>query len=684
MPGQTTFTALGTEAVVAAGGGTSVLNNALINTYAREGFVLWRSADVDVTTTAQRGRDPVFSGLTRKARTVIVDHEVAPGADVGAARRYARSLYTPRLGAQVLVFNEDGVEKRLWVKMIRLLPHDSGNRICVAQGEWLILSTVYAAHTASSTAAASKSSSPATVAVSNAGTEPSPFATYTFKPTAAKSAANGQRYRLCVTVVNNAPRDLIHHPISVAIDHAAEVSASRSQANGNDVEMHRDHIRLMRWAGAGTSAFNQTGCRVWFADDLPAARSWTDSGGATIGAGDTTFYTNDALTHMPPLPFWAVLDSEVVQVTAYDAQAGTITIGRGKRASTAATHAAGSELKLAVAYDLVYGGTSLTAQKFIDNAYKPLPAEHQSSTNNAWTFAYYQQTPADADTQTRLPRPGSWRTARRPFPDWTQREDMYGNWIPRTASRTSDVALATAMCITYKTNGATAGHPLVDRWETYFGIGVSQIDFNEDTATLSQLVPNEGRLFVYGYGRDGSEVRLAAYHSDAPTAKTLSPSPSIIGMAFAVRPHDPKDTQDNPTGSSVGSHEPDDNDGFVIAANMVVTFDSAERLTVLVSSRQDCYQIGRPNAAATWANADGETLSIWGPVLALNDTLTIDVDARTAQLGDGTSVAHVLTGDWPRIPADADSPPANTNLTYVEAGIGALDIGVPSFRSCWT
>lgn len=672
------------------------LQNDAFTTIAGQDFVHLLTGDLDVRATEMRYADPVFSGQTRRARQVTVNHQITCGANSPASRLALKAFYRDSRGPAWLVWtDDDGITKRTRVKLVRLLPHPSGIPT-LAQGTWLVLSHVHLANEDDDVAAAAKTSTPASVSVENPGTVNSPAVIYTLQPTVAKTAANGQRFRLFCTVANPAPVDLVRHSIEVTNggwNHAAEVTATRSQADGDDVEVYRDHVRLMRYFGVGTAAVNQAATKVWIADDLAAERKWAHQG-AAVAAGATTYYTSTPLSHMPPLPFWGMLSSgagnEVVQVTAYDEASGAITIGRGKRGSTDLTHSGTHVLRYAVAYDLVYGGTSLAAPRYINNDYRPVPADHQSSTNAVHHYSVYQETPAAADTQARKPRPGGWRTARRPSPDWTGREDMYGNWIPRTASRTTDAASASAMAIVYRADGPMAGHPLIDRWEIYTGIAISTVAFNQDTTTLEQLVPNEGRLFLLGYAKDGSEVRLGDYNNSS-TSESITPAQPVRGVAFAVRPHDPKDPQDNPSGSSVGSHEPTDDDGILIGngAATVLTFETAEALILSVSSRQDCYQIGRPDAPATLANEENEILSIYGPVLALNQVLTIDVEARTATLDDGTSVAQVLRGAWPGVPTDPGLPPSlpyPSEIIYTEAGLAggaSITIGVPSYRGAW-
>lgn len=254
-----------------------------------------------------------------------------------------------------------------------------------------------------------------------------------------------------------------------------------------------------------------------------------------------------------------------------------------------------------------------------------------------------------------------------------------------TASLTTDATPGTVLGISYRAAGPYDGHDLVDRWELVCGVGLSAMSFTQSTTTLEMAVPYEGRLNLYGYGRTGSEVRLATYN-DSGTSPTPSFATPVIAVAFAIKPFDAKDIQDNTTGSAIiAPNEPTDGDGFTIAAGLVVTFDSAERLKVVTSARQDIYQFGRPETPATLADADGNTLKLYGLVLALNDVLTLDCENRTATIADGTAMP--VGGDWPTVPADASAPPYASNLTWTETGLSggaSITFEVTSYRSCWS
>jgi hypothetical protein len=194
------------------------------------------------------------------------------------------------------------------------------------------------------------------------------------------------------------------------------------------------------------------------------------------------------------------------------------------------------------------------------------------------------------------------------------------------------------------------------------------------TATINFDLGFEAQGEIAVVDIDGNEEILADHDATTTTAEALTPSANAYVVWFRIDPFDPKVDY---TTVDVQANEPDDADG-VSVDDVIVRFASGEELVIAWgASRRDIYQFGRPDAPATLANAGGDTLSIYGLVVDLNDVLTLDVEAHTATIGDGTGRAHVVRGTWPWIPAGTN------NLTYTETGIGTVEIAVPSFRSAW-
>ena len=649
---------------------------------------------------AQRaGRGAAYGGATWEAFEFNVHHAItSAGAYYDATYianllKLQREHYRPDLDASTLVVTYNSIAMRITVGPPRLEPLADAARGVVV-GIWTVLDMVRVADSAGSTAAAAKTSSPATVSVANAGSAPITQATVTVKPTVAKTAANGQRHVRYITPIWRVPRsevrpcDLTNAVAGDGWDHATEVTATRSQADGDDVELYANGRRVPRWTWAsGTGSWNQTATRLWANLAFPAARYWTLT--AAAGTGATTLNVLEDLDAMPATPFNVAFDDtgyDVARVTAYSRAAGTLTVVRDVRGTTAtASHAANVKAYYCpVLLDLAYGGTSL-ATPTQDDGYKPMVLEGTPPTplsdNGYWHYQSFQETTAAADTQARKPRGGTWRTESRgdhARERKTGQGDQYWRWIPRTATLSTDAPVASAMCLAYRSAGAIAGHPLADRWALRSAVGITQVVHTRVTTTIAY--GTEARLSVEGIDADGNVEVLETSAATGSTSPTLTPTSSIYAVVFRIEPFDPK----TDASANVVAGEPTDADGWT-EDDVKLTFSTSEEpLFVWGTSpgaTANLYQFGRPGAGATLADSDGNTITLDGILCRINDTLILDLDAMTAVMDDGLSVAHMITGVWPA-PA-----PGTANLTWTETGLSggaSIDIGVSSFRSTWT
>lgn len=619
--------------------------------------------------------DPYYGGSTRQARTIYANHQVAGGggSTYETNLKLLKNLYDPRHGEQTFTFEMDGVECSARVKLLRIVPGSESRRGPV-KGEWLLLSTIYHATAASGSAGpTSKSALPAQLSVTNAGNVLTTSVTHLLKPTTAKAASAGQRYRVPMTIANRAPRGGLH-PIEVTgggWDHAAEVTATRSRSDGTDVEVYIHHKRQMRWAGPSTAAFNQAATKIWCNLELEAARSWTISADITDAA--TTVTVDEALTNMPAVPFWGLvngLTTEPVLVTAYDAAARTLTVTRGQRGVTAAAHLADVVIYAAIAVDIVYGWTSSNpAVTYIDDRFKPLPAETASSTNASWVYTYFMQASANGLNSQPYPRPGTWRI--RPMSQ-TDRKDIYTKWLPWTETTSTNANPATDMCISYRDAGAVAGQPLTEAWVLSTVLGMASVAYRHVTSTLTMgpgSPPQEGRLETWAVFTDGTRQRMRTAENTGATSvtDTFSTLPALE-FGFYVHPWDPTNTEYN-TSDGVSALEPTDADGFVIDT-VTVAFAGTETPLVKAGSRQDIYQFGRENDPATLITRDADSneivMYLYGPVVKLNDTLTIDVGARTVALDTGEGYANTWGGELPGVQS------GSVTVEYNDDAIGAV------------
>jgi len=642
----------------------------------------------DIQVAKRSGRGVNYTGTVYGERALRVKHKITGTGTTHEANlsKLRREHYRNRHDEKTLVYTDsDGTDKQVTVKVVGMAGLAEGFDEGIVYGTWLLLDIVEVSSTTSDVTAVSKSSSPATLAVTNDGDEDSEDVVLTLKPTAAKAAADGQRYAYYITPVNRNSWPIVRAPVDITDDyggsagwaHNTEVSNSRSASDGDDVEVYVNGRRQMRWA----DTWNDAATQIWAALTMPPARYWTYNGDATLTNSATTMTVRESLTAMPPTPFYAAFaessaQKEVVRVTDYDAETHELTIVRGTRGTSGATHAVSSKLYYCpVLIDLVYGWTSAPTPDYVDDDYKPMLVLG-SSNNASWVYTDYQQTEASGETQSRKPRPGTWATRDtidRGREKQTGAGDLYLQYVPWTNGLGSDAATAASMSLGYLTTGAKAGHPLMSEWFLPLPWGCTQIVATETTSTLD-FSTHESQLLYIAVGEDGEEDILAEYDGDAATARTLTPSANAYEVIFRIDPWDPKVDS---TASSEVPVEPTDNDGFVIDT-ITLTLDSGEEpLMIWGSSRRDIYQLGRPDSPLTLANADGDTLEILGLVVDLNDTVDVDVEAGEITIDDGTAHTHLTAGDFPVLPPDTN------NYTLTETGLGTIEFGVSSYRSAW-
>lgn len=660
-----------------SGGGD--LQPAEFETFIEGGEIRPQTGDTSPNTIGRGQRDSLDGGYSRGPRTITIHHKLA-GATVTAIddnMKLVKALYEPRWGEQAFTFTLDGEEVTARVRLLKCVPN-GGIHSRYLTGTWELRSSRYLSTTPTAVTPTSETALPAVLSATNAGSVASPDPIYTLTPGTQMAAADGQRYRVPMTLIPQAPRGG-RHPVDITGGgwaHNAEVTATRSHTTGRDVEVVVGGASIPRWDGPGTAAFDQAGTRIWCTLDLPARRRWTINGALTNVA--TTVVVEEELLEMPPLPALIVLSQvEPVLVTAYDVASRSMTITRGQRGVTATTHLDGAVAELGVAVDLLYGWTSRPAPEQ-DDRFKPIPAESAASGNDAWTFAAYAQSAAAAEVSRPYPRPGSWQLVRM---ESTDRKDIYWQWIPWTATLGANATTAVALCIGYRELGAKAGQPLTSAWRLTTPIGLSGIAYRSTTSTLTMgpgSPPQEGRLEVRATLSDGTAILARTIENEAATNHTDTFDLPALEVEFRVHPWDPTNTSYN-LAANVGALQPTDDNGFEVI-NVVATFASTERIVRVAGARENIYQFGRADAPAvlTVADADSneEALYLYGVVVAIDDTLTIDADRMTIEDGAGLGFGNQWGGQIPAVPAGAFT------VTVEDNAIGEFELGV-TYSKAW-
>jgi hypothetical protein len=218
-------------------------------------------------------------------------------------------------------------------------------------------------------------------------------------PTAVKGTGNDQRYRRETVVAWRAARGAVRYPLAIQLDTATEVTATRMQADGDDLRVLVDGREVDRWLGNPNAATTNVWIVLDFAPAASAALKAAITDVAPATGGTLAFV--DAST-LPPSGVLLV-GTEAIAWSGKSADGNTLTgITRGVRATTAASHSAGDTAYLVEhQIDLVYGYTAATAP-VTDDRDKPVIALTTADSSNAqWTYDAAFATAAGG-------RPGEW------------------------------------------------------------------------------------------------------------------------------------------------------------------------------------------------------------------------------------------------------------------------------------
>lgn len=359
------------------------------------------------------------------------------------------------------------------------------------------------------------------LSVNNPGTAIEDRAVIRITPTVNKAAADAQRFRRYATIVNRSKRALLDHPVDITdylssgpsggLGHAALVTATKSQADGDDLRVLINGREAPRYLGehANTDA-NSTRTTIWCTPIFSAARdahlraAITNVSPATGGELEVL---SDEVRNWPRKGYLLNPTSgEVISysgwtrrnASGYSAFTG---VRRAQWGTTAASGSAGDQLFLAEnKIELVYGHTSRTAPESRPDA-KPmfdLASNTLSNRRHEWINFYDDTYPA---------RPGQWARAFEP------RDTQAGYlWLP-TGSPASDMHWT----YEWRSQPVSKGNYNVMRrsFPTGTAGAASQLGFTRTVdATLA--------LHILGILTDGQELTLASLRGPLTSAAYAS------------------------------------------------------------------------------------------------------------------------------------------------------------------
>lgn len=229
---------------------------------------------------------------------------------------------------------------------------------------------------ASTTATANNfTASAQTMNVTNAGNAIEDKPIIVLKPTTNKAAANSWKYRRYAVVTNRVKRALTDWPIDITnggIDHAALVTAVKSQADGDDVRVLQDGVEIPRYFGEhANNDANSTLTKVWATPKFSAMReahllaTITDS--VPANGGDLEVQRSEARFWPKSGYLLNPTSNEVFSYTGWteknaSGNAAFTGINRARMGTAAAAGTAADQLlRVEHKLELIYGHTGIAA-----------------------------------------------------------------------------------------------------------------------------------------------------------------------------------------------------------------------------------------------------------------------------------------------------------------------------------
>jgi hypothetical protein len=215
--------------------------------------------------------------------------------------------------------------------------------------------------------------------------------------TPTSAGGTGFAYRRWIALYACAAKTMKNYPVNVCgttLDTAALVTASKMQADGDDLRVYMDGAETPRWL----QGINTTTTKVWMVGDWHPQVKAT---GPAVGAGALTSITfqasianKNALANLAKWggkSFTLYVGTEAITFDAavINGRVITATITRGAKGTTAATHAAG-DVWYWVEHDvwMYYGNASMTAPDQ-DESKKPILS--LTSTNTSWIYTEFTE-----------------------------------------------------------------------------------------------------------------------------------------------------------------------------------------------------------------------------------------------------------------------------------------------------
>jgi len=357
-----------------------------------------------------------------------------------------------------------------------------------------------------------------TFPVTNMGNAPERKAVVRVRGSNLKEGSEDWRYFTEIIFANRVDRPYFE-PVDVveaAWDHAAEVLAERSLANGNDIRVLVDGVIVPHWA----EGLDTANAKIWINAVLSAAVEAKLSDAVTAGVpangGTLNLESNeaDALQQSGHLLY----GDELIKYTGKGDNGSSVTgITRGARGTTSASHSAG-----AVGYfaerrvQVMYGYTGAAAPEARDEL-EPL-IDLVNSTNTSWVWSDFMH---ETD-----PRSAHWTRDL-----VTARDAQAGRILLPSGEPLGTVAFE------YQEDGAEAGKPAFNTLRKTFPSGLANGGGGNALSVTARVIADTLALKVLGRDNDGNEEELSS-EGGPVTTSTLNiaePAEPIFEVEFYVR-----------------------------------------------------------------------------------------------------------------------------------------------------
>lgn len=488
-------------------------------------------------------------------------------------------------------------------------------------------------------------------------------------PTSVRGSG-GQDIGRFIKVVNNAGRSLVNYPINLANSEASNgldtqtiIAAAGMEANGYDLEIIVDGLRVNRWL----NDIDTTSTEIWINLNMRPGITGT-LGTAIAGAGAITEIAfantpaNRKAMQLLPNKGQVIIASEYFTYTGKNIIKRKLTgVTRSVFNSAAAAHSVGDTITwIEHQVWLTYGNTAATVDPNDPDADDYKPAFALSSSNTGWNYTEFSTLKAK--------RSGEWNgNVQQQRPGGRDSTPSANSTRTYTATLDTFADPSTAMgmkILSELVGGLYANTSATILWQMYNAAGITHVTVTgkknrsstDWPARAEMIYSNDGRSWTQKFNEDTPAVAGTPDPLDVDSvAQNLGAT--YQWLAFRL--------QGGVSGGAAAVY------AWMELLTVDLTLDSTKVPTVAIAASAAAY-----NITATLENTtSGESIEI-DAVLNLNETLIIDTQTNKVYLEDDNSgkldavkIVGDVRSDWLRLLG------AQTNtIEYTDTGTGNITV----------